>query len=54
MAEGEISCLVYIDPVSEEGAAKAAYIARINSGLRDAGLPESYVQKYIRPFVPAR
>jgi gamma-glutamylcyclotransferase len=54
MAEREISCLVYIDPVSDEGAAEAVYIARINYGLRDAGLPESYVDKYIRRFVPAR
>jgi len=53
MAERELSCLVYIDPVSEEGAPEAAYIARINYGLRDAGLPESYVDKHIRRFVPA-
>jgi len=53
VAEGELSCLVYIDPVSEEGAPEAAYIARINYGLRDAGLPESYVEKQIRRFIPA-
>ena len=53
MAERELSCLVYIDPVSEEGAPEAAYIARINYGLRDAGLPESYVEKHIRRFIPA-
>jgi len=53
MAERELSCLVYIDPVSEEGAPEAAYIARINYGLRDAGLPESYVAKHIRRFIPA-
>jgi gamma-glutamylcyclotransferase len=53
VAEGELCCLVYIDPVSEEGAPEAAYIARINYGLRDAGLPENYVEKYIRRFIPA-
>jgi len=53
MAEQELSCLVYIDPVSDEGTPDAAYIARINYGLRDAGLPESYVAKHIRRFIPA-
>ena len=53
MGERELSSLVYIDPVSEEGAPEAAYIARINYGLRDAGLPESYVEKHIRRFIPA-
>jgi hypothetical protein len=53
MAERELSCLVYIDPVSDEGTPDAAYIARINFGLRDAGLPQSYVDKTIRRFIPA-
>jgi gamma-glutamylcyclotransferase len=49
----ELSCLVYIDPVIEEGAPKDEYIARINSGIKDAGFPDEYITRYIRPFVPA-
>lgn len=52
MKEREVSCLVYIDPVTSEGAPGAAYITRINYGLRDAGLPDDYVERVIRRFVP--
>lgn len=47
-----LRCLVYIDPLAEEGVADADYRARINAGLRDAALPEGYVQAVIRKFVP--
>lgn len=53
MKEREVSCLVYIDPVTSEGVPDAAYIARINYGLRDARLPGEYVERVIRRFVPA-
>jgi hypothetical protein len=46
------SCLVYIDSVAEEGEPKEEYIARINNGIRDAGLPDEYVTRYLRSFVP--
>jgi len=46
-------CLVYMDPVREEGAPQAEYVDRINRGLADAGLPADYVERAIRPFVPA-
>jgi gamma-glutamylcyclotransferase (GGCT)/AIG2-like uncharacterized protein YtfP len=49
----DLSCLVYIDPVIEEGEPKEEYIARINHGIQDAGLPDEYVESYLRPFVPA-
>ena len=48
-----ITCLVYIDPIEEEGLPKAEYIRRINSGIKDAKLPREYVQNCIRKFVPA-
>ncbi len=54
MQEREVNCLVYIDPVTSEGVPDAAYIARINYGLRDAGLPDDYVERVIRRFVPGR
>jgi len=53
LGEREVSCLVYIDPVTSEGVPDAAYIARINYGLRDARLPGGYVERVVRRFVPA-
>lgn len=49
-----VSCLTYLDPVQTPGQPKAEYILRINSGLADAQLPEEYVTRSIRPFVPDR
>jgi len=49
---GEIvHAMIYIDPVDEEGAPKKEYIRRINDAVRDAGLSEAYVNRYIRRFV---
>jgi gamma-glutamylcyclotransferase (GGCT)/AIG2-like uncharacterized protein YtfP len=48
-----MECLVYVDPVQEEGLPSEEYILRINQGIRDSGIPESYVDRYIRPFVPS-
>ncbi|KDQ20148.1 hypothetical protein BOTBODRAFT_27561 [Botryobasidium botryosum FD-172 SS1] len=48
----EIKCLVYIDPRSQTGPPRHEYIGRINRGLEDAKLPESWVEKNIRPFIP--
>ncbi len=47
-----LPCLVYVDPVQEEGKPWPEYVVRINQGLADAELPQAYVQHYIRPFVP--
>lgn len=46
-------CLVYIDPVTNEGKPKQEYIDRINKGISDSNLPSAYVEEYIRRFVPA-
>jgi gamma-glutamylcyclotransferase len=48
----ELSCLVYVDYVMEEGEPKEEYIGRINNGIRDALFPEYYVERYLRPFIP--
>lgn len=48
----EARCLVYIDPLSQLGPPKHEYIGRINRGLEDAKLPELWVEKNIRPFIP--
>jgi hypothetical protein len=53
LADREVDCLVYIDPVTREGRPDAAYITRINYGVRDAKLPDVYVEQSIRRFVPA-
>jgi gamma-glutamylcyclotransferase (GGCT)/AIG2-like uncharacterized protein YtfP len=45
-------CLVYIDQVVEEGKPKEEYICRINKGILDAGLPDEYVTRFLRPSVP--
>lgn len=49
---GMIKCLVYVDPRRDEGKPWKEYIVRINNGLRDVSLPEDWVKKYIRPFIP--
>jgi gamma-glutamylcyclotransferase (GGCT)/AIG2-like uncharacterized protein YtfP len=48
----DLSCMVYIDPITEEGQPKLEYITRINNGILDAGLPNDYVIHYLRPYVP--
>jgi len=48
-----LDCLVYIDPVVEEGSPQEEYIVRINNGIHDAGLATDYVARYLRPFIPA-
>lgn len=48
----KLTCMVYIDAVSEEGKPIEEYVVRINSGIRDAGFPVEYVTRYLRPFIP--
>jgi len=48
-----LSCLVYVDQVAREGEPKEEYIARINHGILDAGFPDEYVIRYLRPYIPA-
>ena len=45
--------LVYVAADTTKGKPRDEYIGRINKGLEDAKLSDAYVQKYIRPFVPA-
>lgn len=45
-------CLVYVDPIEEEGVPRKEYSDRINKGIKDAQLPADYVQNFIRKFVP--
>lgn len=46
-------CLVYVDPIEEEGIPKQEYIARINKGISDSKLSCEYINRYVRRFVPA-
>jgi gamma-glutamylcyclotransferase len=44
---GLVSCLVYVDPVEEEGAPRDEYVERIKRGIADAKLPPLYVDTYL-------
>lgn len=46
-------CLVYVDPVEEEGVAWPEYVDRINHGILDAGLSSVYVARYMTRFMHA-
>lgn len=48
-----LGTLVYVDRKKAEGVTRKEYITRINNGLQDAKeIPEVWVKKYIRPFIP--
>jgi gamma-glutamylcyclotransferase len=51
-SKGTIDCLVYIASDSTPGIPQEEYIERINIGIKSANLPDDYVQKAIRPFIP--
>jgi len=51
-SKGTIDCLVYIASDSTPGIPQEEYIERINLGIKSANLPDDYVQKAIRPFIP--
>jgi len=48
--------LVYVNlSLTDESRPKTEYIYRMNQGIRDAieeGVPEEYIDKYLRPFIP--
>ena len=46
-------CLVYVDPVEEEGKPKEEYVGRINKDIFDSRLPPEYLDRYIRKFITA-
>jgi gamma-glutamylcyclotransferase (GGCT)/AIG2-like uncharacterized protein YtfP len=45
--QGEMSCLVYIDPRQLEGDPREEYAERVKYGIRDSGFPSSYVERYL-------
>ena len=47
------NCLVYVDPVKEEGRPREEYVERLRKGIADARLPAAYVELYLRRFIPA-
>ncbi|KAH9006286.1 hypothetical protein EDB86DRAFT_3097965 [Lactarius hatsudake] len=51
-----IDALVYVDVArTSRDVPKTEYIHRINMGIKDAlqkGVSQSYVDKYVRPFIP--
>lgn len=47
-----LECLVYVDSVVEGGLPRQEYVKRINNGLSDANLPQEYIERYIRKFIP--
>ena len=51
-SKGTIDCLVYIASDNNIGKPQEEYINRINLGIKSANLPDDYVKKAIRPFVP--
>ena len=51
-SKGTIDCLVYIASDSTPGVPQKEYVERINLGIKSANLPDDYVQKAIRPFIP--
>ncbi len=52
-SEGQCrECLVYIDPVEQEGEPGEEYIRRVNRGISDSDLPSGYVDCCMRKFVP--
>jgi len=46
------NCLVYIDPITEEGIPKEEYVDRIIKGIADADLYSEYVDRSIRKYLP--
>lgn len=53
-----IDALVYVDVERViDGPPKEEYITRINMAVADAmqkGIPKDYIDKYVRPFIPAQ
>lgn len=51
-----VPCMTYVDVQRpDEGSIMLDYIIWINKAIKDAkqfGLPDDYVQKYIRPYIP--
>ena len=52
MDNREYGCLVYVDPITNEGKIKSGYEKRINAGIVDSLLSPYYIEKYLRKFMP--
>lgn len=48
---GTINCLVYVDPIEEEGRPLDEYAERVKRGIHDARFSPTYVEKYLRQIV---
>lgn len=52
----KVPCLMYVDVQRpDEGTIEPDYVVWINKAIREAkqfGLPDDYVEKYIRPYIP--
>ena len=48
---GKLRCLVYVDPLQQEGPPKEEYVKRIRNGIHDARLPSMYVERYLSPAI---
>jgi gamma-glutamylcyclotransferase len=52
-----VPCMTYVDfQRQDEGEIMPDYIIWINKAIKEGkplGLPDDYVQKYIRPYIPA-
>jgi len=44
-----LTCLVYVDPVEEEGRPREEYVERLRRGFADARLPVAYVEVCLGP-----
>jgi gamma-glutamylcyclotransferase len=40
-------CLVYVDPIEEEGKPRQEYIERINKGIAASQMPAAYLDRYV-------
>ncbi|MBI3884114.1 MAG: gamma-glutamylcyclotransferase [Opitutae bacterium] len=47
----DMSCMLYVDPIAQEGRPKKRYAAAIRKGIKDAKLPADYVKKYLEKYL---
>jgi gamma-glutamylcyclotransferase (GGCT)/AIG2-like uncharacterized protein YtfP len=51
-SEGQCrECIVYVDPVEQEGRPNREYVERVEKGISDSNLPPQYVDGYVRKFI---
>lgn len=47
----DMTCMLYIDPITQEGRPAKRYAAAIRQGISDAKLPADYVQQYLEKYL---